>query len=42
VTTIGNQAVDSFYLVDGDGRPVTDAGRRRRLVDAIVRDLAAL
>ena len=42
VTTIGNQAVDSFYLVDGDARPVTDPGQRRRLVAAIVRDLEAL
>jgi [protein-PII] uridylyltransferase len=42
VTTIGNQAVDSFYLVDGDARPITDPALRRRLTDAIVRDLAAM
>ena len=42
VTTIGNQAVDSFYLVDGETRPVTDPALRHRLTDAIVRDLAAM
>ena len=42
VTTIGNQAVDSFYLVDGDNRMVTDPALRQRLAEAIVRDLSRL
>jgi [protein-PII] uridylyltransferase len=41
VTTIGNQAVDSFYLVDRDGRPLTDPDLRHRLGDAIMHDLSA-
>jgi [protein-PII] uridylyltransferase len=37
VTTLGSEAVDAFYVVDGDGRPL-DAGAVREasrlLVDA--------
>ncbi len=42
VTTAGNQAIDSFYLVDRDGAMVTDPDVRHRLAAAIVADLSAL
>ena len=42
VTTVGNQAVDSFYVTDARNQTVSDPGIRRRLADAIVRDLAEL
>jgi [protein-PII] uridylyltransferase len=39
VTTIGNQAVDSFYLVDADGQKLTGPELRRRLSEALTREL---
>src|SRR5215204_1107778 len=33
ITTVGNQAMDSFYLVDRDAGAVSDPVVRRRLVD---------
>jgi [protein-PII] uridylyltransferase len=42
VTTVGNQAVDSFYVTDARHQMVSDPETRRRLADAIVRDLAEL
>jgi [protein-PII] uridylyltransferase len=42
VTTMGNQAVDSFYVTDAGNQRVTAPGTRRRLAEAIVRDLAEL
>jgi len=42
ITTAGNQAMDSFYLVDRDAGAVSDPVVRRRLVDTIVADLTAL
>jgi [protein-PII] uridylyltransferase len=41
VTTIGNQAVDSFYLVDANGEKLTDATLRHHLSDAITSALAS-
>jgi [protein-PII] uridylyltransferase len=42
VTTAGNQAIDSFYLVDRHGGRVTDLALRHRLAAAIVADLTLL
>jgi [protein-PII] uridylyltransferase len=39
VETLGAEAVDVFYVTDGDGKPVTDGDLRRTIVHAV---LAAL
>jgi [protein-PII] uridylyltransferase len=36
VTTLGVEAVDAFYVVDADGRPVTDSRRRADVEQAVL------
>jgi [protein-PII] uridylyltransferase len=39
VETLGAEAVDVFYVTDGDGKPLTEGDLRRTIVHAV---LAAL
>ena len=36
MSTLGAEVVDAFYVVDGDGRPIDDAGRRTVVEQALL------
>jgi len=36
VETLGAEAVDVFYVTDGDGKPLGDGGLRRTIVHTVL------